>query len=278
MAQGRGTNRLLGLPAKVASARAILALAAVAVLVLSGCGGDSDEDSGGTVANTTAPANAEGQASPGSSGSSSSDGTSSSDGGSSPGQSQGSGPQGSQGDKQGPRVAIPEGEPEPGITPQEREQATIVNVLLESPDVQPVQGGVAKLSAAHTCDGENTSPELRWKGIPPEAKELILLAANVKPVEGKLFFDWALAGIDPELEGIEAGKLPKGAIVGRNSFGELDYSVCPPEGQAETIFFSLIALPEPISPQRGFDPMDLRKQALEQAANAGLMAASYQRG
>ena len=37
---------------------------------------------------------------------------------------------------------------------------------------------------------------------------------NVQPVEGQLFVDWALAGLDPGLKEIEAGELPKGAIVG----------------------------------------------------------------
>ena len=50
---------------------------------------------------------------------------------------------------------------------------------------------------------------------------------NIAPVAGKLFVDWAVAGIDPALSGIEAGKLPKGSIVGTNSLGKQGYRNLP---------------------------------------------------
>jgi len=148
---------------------------------------------------------------------------------------------------------------------------------VESPSSQPSSAGPPALSAQYTCDGKNTSPALRWQGTPPGTAELVLFAMNIQPVEGKLFFDWAVAGLDPDLEEIEAGKLPKGAVVGRNSFGKAGYEICP-EGSSETYMFNLYALPKSLSPSQGFEPFALRKAVGGVSGTAGLLALSYTRG
>jgi phosphatidylethanolamine-binding protein (PEBP) family uncharacterized protein len=119
---------------------------------------------------------------------------------------------------------------------------------------------------------------LQWQGVPAGTEELILLAVNLQPVNGKLFFDWAVAGLDPSLSGIEAGRLPSGAIKGTNSFGTTGYSICPPPGQGETYVFTLHAIPKALRPNKGFDPGELRKEVFAQAGNAGVMVFSYTRG
>lgn len=101
---------------------------------------------------------------------------------------------------------------------------------------------------------------------------------NVAPVQGRLFFDWALAGIDPALGEIESGKLPKGALQGQNSFGKPGYELCPPQGSAETYVFTLYALPQRLAAQKGFDPAALRRQVQATSRKAGLLAATYARG
>jgi phosphatidylethanolamine-binding protein (PEBP) family uncharacterized protein len=150
-------------------------------------------------------------------------------------------------------------------------------MVLQSPSSQPPSGGPTALSAEYTCDGKNTSPALRWQGVPQGTAELALFTMNIQPVKGQLFFDWAVAGLSPDLEEIEAGKLPEGAIVGRNSFGKMGYGICP-EGNSETYMFALFALPEKLSPKPGFEPLAFRKDALEIAGNAGILALGYSRG
>ncbi|HEU4736037.1 MAG TPA: YbhB/YbcL family Raf kinase inhibitor-like protein [Solirubrobacterales bacterium] len=150
-------------------------------------------------------------------------------------------------------------------------------MTLESPSSRPSSGGPAALPAEFTCDGEGTSPALRWQGVPQGTAELVLFAMNLQPAGGTLFFDWAVAGLSPDLEEIEAGKLPKGAVVGRNGFGRTRYEICP-EGSGETYMFTLFALPEKLSPSPGFDPLALRKAVTEAAGNVGLLALSYTRG
>jgi Raf kinase inhibitor-like YbhB/YbcL family protein len=149
-------------------------------------------------------------------------------------------------------------------------------MTLQSPSSRPSSAGPQALPAEYTCDGKNTSPALSWQGVPQGTAELALLAMNVQPVEGRLFFDWAVAGLSPELEEIEAGKLPKGAVIGRNSFGKNGYGICP-AGGGETYMFTLFALPQKLSPSQGFDPASFRRAVLEAAGNAGLLALSYLR-
>ena len=153
----------------------------------------------------------------------------------------------------------------------------MANIRLDSPSVPPSSGGPGPLPVQYTCDGKSISPALHWQGVPEGTSELILFAMNIQPVQGKLFFNWAVAGIDPALEEIKAGQLPKGAVVGRNSFGKAGYELCP-EGSAETYVFALFAVPKKLSPSRGFDPFALRKEVTDTSGNVGLLAVSYARG
>jgi phosphatidylethanolamine-binding protein (PEBP) family uncharacterized protein len=113
--------------------------------------------------------------------------------------------------------------------------------------------------------------------VPRGTAELVLFAVNARPVEGKLFFDWAVAGLDPGLEELEAGKLPRNAVVGRNGFGKAGYEICP-TGSGETYLFSLFALPKKLSPGQGFDPLALRSSVVGASGDVGLLALDYARG
>jgi Raf kinase inhibitor-like YbhB/YbcL family protein len=265
--------------AKTASARLILALAAAAALALGGCGGGgggSDSSSAtGSASSTSADAPpAKNQGAPNSSSAS-------------PGQgSQGARPAGNSGDpsqpsssqgpseKHGPKIKLPKGEPEPAPTAAEKEQATIADIALASPDLQSAPGAAATLTAANTCDGKNESPSLIWQGVPPGTQELALYVVNAQPVEGRLFVDWAVTGLDPSLTSLQTNRLPAGAIQGQNDFGRAGFEICPPGGP-ETYVFTLYALPKRLGVSKGFDPHQLREEILAQSGNAGLMAAGY---
>jgi phosphatidylethanolamine-binding protein (PEBP) family uncharacterized protein len=180
------------------------------------------------------------------------------------------------GKKHGPRITQPKGPPEQAPTPDEVANATVADITLSSPLVPAGPGGPAPLPATFTCDGGGRWPSLSWNGVPAGSAELILYAMNIAPVAGKLFVDWAVAGIDPALTGIEAGKLPKGTVVGTNSLGKQAYEICP-EG-AETYIFALYALPSSLSPKPGFDARELRQKILDVSGNVGLFPVTYTRG
>jgi phosphatidylethanolamine-binding protein (PEBP) family uncharacterized protein len=236
----------------------------------SGLSSGSSADPAGSAAQDGSNAEAEAEAGTGS-------GAASAEGATAGGASAGSGGEvPSSSAKRGPSVPQPTGAPEPGITPEQRRQATVASMSLESPSSRSSSAGPQALPAEYGCDGKNTSPALRWQGVPQGTAELVLFAMNVQPVNEKLFFDWAVAGLDPELEEIEAGKLPKGAVLGRNSFGKTGYGICPEGG--ETYMFAVFALPKKLSPSQGFDPLAVRKAATEASGNVGLLALGYTRG
>jgi len=179
--------------------------------------------------------------------------------------------------KQGAAITPPKGPREPEASPKERAEATVVSMSLTSPALTPGAESVSPLPATYTCAGKDTWPTLRWSGVPAGSAELILFAINIEPVNEALFFDWALAGLDPGLDEISSGALPKGAVLGKNSFGRNGYSICPAKSP-ETVIFALYALPEGLSASKGFDPAALRKEVLEISGNAGLLATSYSKG
>jgi phosphatidylethanolamine-binding protein (PEBP) family uncharacterized protein len=229
-------------------------LALAAILALAGCGDDGGDS--GTAA-TSASAESNSNAGNGT-GAGATDGDDAA----------------SDGEGQGSKASQPDGKRESGATPEQRRKATTVDIKLKSPGFT---SGTA-LSARYTCDGADESPPLRWSGLPLEAEELILLVLGSRPVGESLFFSWAVAGLDPSLEEIEANGLPSDATLGKNSFGEEAYSICPPKGQGETYVFMLYAIPDALSPESGFDPMVLREEVLDQAGNVGFFIAPYSRG
>lgn len=277
MAQRTGADSLIAPRAKIASAGAIPALAVALACILPGCGGGSGSSTASAPAtqgqgaaqgegSPAAAAQKEAKAKPGAAGHQNQDPPKAS-------------PPTGAASKQGPRIAGPKGPTEPAPTPAQKAQATVADIALSSPALRPsAAGSEATLPAAYTCDGKNESPPLRWKGVPPGSSELVLFAIGTVPVSEALFFGWAVAGLDPGLEAIDAGTLPKGAVMGKNGFGHNGYEICPPQGQAETYVFALYALPEPLSPTPGFDPAALRKRVLEVSGDAGLMAVGYSRG
>jgi phosphatidylethanolamine-binding protein (PEBP) family uncharacterized protein len=257
----------------------------VAALLLAGCGGgSSDSDSSSTTsASSSASAGQQSSASAPSGEARSAPGVSakpsaaSGDGAAAAAGngSQGQGGGGSQ--KQGSRIAAPKGPKEQAPSAEQVQSATVADMRLQSPAILAANGSPGHLPATYTCDGKDTWPQLKWQGTPPGTEELILYAMSVQPVQEQLFVDWAVAGLDPGLEGIQAGQLPKGAVVGTNGFGKRGYEICP-QGAGEIYMFALYALPRALSPQAGFDARELRKAVLDASGNVGLLPAVYARG
>jgi phosphatidylethanolamine-binding protein (PEBP) family uncharacterized protein len=291
VAQRTGAKRLLAPLAKTTSAGLCLALVVAAALLLAGCGGgDSSTTAKGTSpdpAATQSPSHRQAQGQGGGGPTSSaaakdgagqgSDGAGqggSADSGSS---QAGSSAGAAEGQKHGPRIAQPKGPQEQAPSPKQVQEATVADMSLTSPAIVAGDGHLGRLAATYTCDGANTPPELHWSGVPAGTKELALFAISVQPFEEHLFIDWAVTGLDPGLEGIEAGQLPKGAVVGNNSFGEVLYSICPPR-EREAYMFAVYALPQKLGLKRGFDGLTARQEVLDVSGDVGLLPAVAEHG
>ncbi|HEY3895816.1 MAG TPA: YbhB/YbcL family Raf kinase inhibitor-like protein [Pseudonocardiaceae bacterium] len=108
--------------------------------------------------------------------------------------------------------------------------------------------------AQYTCDGENVSPPLSWSEIPEGTAELVLLLEDLDGPGGPQVY-WVLYGLDPASGGLEAGKVPEGAVGGKNDYGRTDWAgPCPPSGRAHRFAFTLLALSEPSGLGEGASP------------------------
>lgn len=140
------------------------------------------------------------------------------------------------------------------------------------------EGVMPPLAKRNTCDGANVWLPFTWSGVPNGTAELALFIVNLKPVKEAVFVDWAVAGLSPTSEGIPAGTLPSGAIVGRSGFGRVGYSICPPKGTSKMYIARLVALSRPLHPRPGFDAKALYLEAARAAKAVGLAGAgSYSR-
>lgn len=269
--RGAGAKRVIDTVVCVPRLGVILALGAIGVLVSAGCGGGSSSEQ------TASSSRSAASQSPASTNSSTESATKAAKAKSESlsGEANSAAPA-IEGSKHGRHISQPKGAKEEAPTPADIAHATVADMVLESPSILSSSEGVGILPATYTCDGSDNWPALRWTGVPEGTAELVLYVMGVQPVEEKLFVDWAVAGLKPSLEGVESGQLPKGAVVGTNSFGRRGYSICP-NGEGETYMFAVYALPTALSPHKGFESRELRKQVLAISGNVGLLPVAYVR-
>jgi phosphatidylethanolamine-binding protein (PEBP) family uncharacterized protein len=138
--------------------------------------------------------------------------------------------------------------------------------------------GEHRIPVRYTCDGADVSLPIQWSHIPHGTVELVMFLANLRPIHQKPFFDWAVAGLSPSSHGVTAGKLPAGAIVGRNSFGRVGYSICPAKGTGEEDFaLRLVALSHRSEAKSGFNTEALYQLTERSTLAAGLSGGIYTR-
>jgi phosphatidylethanolamine-binding protein (PEBP) family uncharacterized protein len=134
------------------------------------------------------------------------------------------------------------------------------------------------ISAHYTCDGANVSPPLRWTPIPAGTAELVLTIGNLETGTHEGLISWAVAGLSPKLTGLAAGKLPAGAIVGRNHQGQTRYSICPAKGAPrQNYLVALYALRRTVPAKPGFNGEAFVQQIEKVAEHKGLAGFTYKR-
>lgn len=106
------------------------------------------------------------------------------------------------------------------------------------------------IPAKYTCDGENVSPPLEWRGAPAETRSFVLILDDPDAPSG-LFRHWAVYNIPPDRtglpEGAGSGAAREGLPQGVNDFGQRRYDgPCPPRGHGPHLYhFRLAALDTP---------------------------------
>jgi Raf kinase inhibitor-like YbhB/YbcL family protein len=104
-------------------------------------------------------------------------------------------------------------------------------------------GGIPR---EYTCDGEDVSPALEWKGLPPGTGSLALIVDDPDAPDPKApkmtYVHWVLYDIPTSEVKIGRGGSPKGARDGKNDWKRTGYGgPCPPIGR-HRYFFKLYAL------------------------------------
>jgi Raf kinase inhibitor-like YbhB/YbcL family protein len=114
-----------------------------------------------------------------------------------------------------------------------------------------------------TCQGEGTSPELRWSDVPPGTTTLALLVVDPDAPIDKGFTHWVLTDIDPGAGGLAEGSAE--GTPGPSSRGTPGWTgPCPPSGTHHYVF-TLYALAAP--------PAAATREAIEAAAPRALAKA-----
>lgn len=110
----------------------------------------------------------------------------------------------------------------------------------------------ATIPTRHSCEGENISPPLTWRGVPREAKSLVLICDDPDAPNG-VWSHWVLYEIPMEVSELPEGapsepRLSWGGMQGRNDFGNAKYEgPCPPPGPAHHYYFRLYALDQSLN-------------------------------
>lgn len=136
------------------------------------------------------------------------------------------------------------------------------------------EGG--KIPSKFTCEGENINPELRFGGIPQNAKALVLIIDDPDVPEfvrkEKMWDHWVVFNIPPSTTVIPENTQPKGTA-GKNTGGGLDYmGPCPPDRE-HRYFFKLYALDQKLDL-----PAGATKHEVEKAMQGHIIATSQLMG
>jgi Raf kinase inhibitor-like YbhB/YbcL family protein len=107
-----------------------------------------------------------------------------------------------------------------------------------------------EIPTRYTCEGQDVSPSLRFSGVPPEAKSLVLIVDDPDAPDPRApkmtWVHWVLYNLPPSTrelaEATTSGQLPAGTLEGCNDWKRTGYGgPCPPVGR-HRYFHKLYAL------------------------------------
>ncbi len=108
----------------------------------------------------------------------------------------------------------------------------------------------AAIPARYTCEGDDVSPPLQWRGVPAGAKSLVLIVDDPDAPDPRApkmtWVHWVLANLPVDSDGlpekVSSMALPAGTVEGLNDWKRTRYGgPCPPIGR-HRYFHKLYAL------------------------------------
>jgi Raf kinase inhibitor-like YbhB/YbcL family protein len=128
----------------------------------------------------------------------------------------------------------------------------------------PAFHGGGTIPEKFSCQGENISPQLNWKGAPAETKAFALVVHDPDAPHVGGFTHWVAYNIPANVSQIAENapkqeQFPGGGMQGKNDDGKIGYTgPCPPSG-THRYYFYLYALNGELDLQPGATAQDLDK-------------------
>jgi hypothetical protein len=141
----------------------------------------------------------------------------------------------------------------------------------------------ASIPRTFTCDGEDRSPALEWRGAPAGTKTFALIADDPDAPAGT-WVHWVIYNIPAGAHSLARGmekkaQLPDGSRQGGNDFRKIGYNgPCPPPGKAHRYFFKLYALSGELTLAPGATKADLERAMSGHILGQTEWMGRYQRG
>jgi Raf kinase inhibitor-like YbhB/YbcL family protein len=110
-----------------------------------------------------------------------------------------------------------------------------------------IGGKIHKKFAFYGADGENISPEIKWKNPPKDTKSFVIVCIDTNPI-AKKWVHWMVLNIPGETRKIQEGEdPPKGSSILLNSFRKPGYGgpQPPPGSGIHKYVFTVYALNVP---------------------------------
>jgi len=132
-----------------------------------------------------------------------------------------------------------------------------------------------EIPARHTCDGDDVSPPLGIRDVPPGTESLALVMDDPDAPMGT-WDHWLVWNIPPETTQVAEGAQPRGTA-GKNDFGKLRYGgPCPPSG-THTYRFKLYALTIALNLPEGATKPELEKAMEGHVLGQAVLEGRYSR-
>lgn len=149
----------------------------------------------------------------------------------------------------------------------------------------PAFGDGQAIPARFTEDGLDLSPELRWTGVPAQARQLALLVDDPDAPTTAPWVHWVLYAMPASTTGLpeavakdETLTAPAGAKQGKNSWGTIGYrGPAPPPGKLHHYHFAVYALDAELPAPPGLDKAALLQQLEGHILAKGELVGTYQR-
>lgn len=143
--------------------------------------------------------------------------------------------------------------------------------------VSPDFDNGANLPEICTCKGAGQSPQLTISGVPIAAQSLALFVHD-PDAPGHDFVHWTMWNISATTALLLPGRVPAGAIQGKNDFGKLGYGAPCPPNDTHRYVFELYALNRQLDLAEGAHSFALipllQEHALAHAKLIGLASAA----